>query len=253
MNGPAPITPLPAPLTLPGSPVPALIVVGGSFDPPHLAHVELPVAAREAAGMTDAWLLYVPAAQSPHKSAAAASEADRLAMLRLAIDGVERAAVWTDELDRAAWEREEGETGPSYTVDTLARLAPIAPRATRLYLLMGADQAARLHTWRQPRDILRLASPLVLPRAPIDSPAALERALIESRSWSADEVRRIVSGMATGPALAVNPASSTFLREGLALGHASVRQSLDPAVVQYITARGLYARGHHGASQTTRE
>jgi len=76
-----------------------VIVYGGSFDPPHVGHVVLPMLAMEAVG-ADA-VAYIPAGNPPHKQGATQAPAkDRLAMLRGALEGLAWAQVLTLEIDR---------------------------------------------------------------------------------------------------------------------------------------------------------
>jgi len=144
-----------------------VLVFGGSFDPPTTAHIELPAMARDRAGLD--WLLYIPAAESPGKGKrpTAAGE-DRAAMLRAALEGRERCSVSTIELDRAKLQ-----PGPSYTVDTLRQLHELLGVGVRLRLLIGADQAATFHSWREPQRVVELAEPLVILRAPAETPEGL--------------------------------------------------------------------------------
>src|SRR5262245_9879426 len=84
-------------------------IFGGTFDPIHVAHLAVAEAAAEAIGLE--CVLFVPAGHPPHKPDAIISPAeDRLAMVRLAIEGNDRFAVEALEIERP---------GPSYTVDTL--------------------------------------------------------------------------------------------------------------------------------------
>lgn len=167
----APVTPLPL-----GPGARRVLLFGGTFDPPHTGHTRLPAAARDRLwpGRDDAWIVFVPAARSPHKTTAArASDEDRVAMLRRAAEGIARAVVWTDEIDRARWSASRGVEAPSYTVDTVDRAREVLPAAPRieLRLLIGADQAAAFHRWRSPRRIIALAPPVVMSRTLAGSPA----------------------------------------------------------------------------------
>ena len=165
-----------------------VVLFGGSFDPPHRAHAALPDAVRAALPDAEcAWLLYIPAARSPHKQRGpVASDDQRLEMLRLAIKDVAHAAVWTDEVDRAT------SGTPSFTIDTVrrARAWLDASGGTRvtLRLLIGADQAAKFHTWREPRRIIDIAEPLVMLRRPSESADELRAAMAAPSLWSAGEL-----------------------------------------------------------------
>ncbi|MGH2498492.1 MAG: nicotinate (nicotinamide) nucleotide adenylyltransferase, partial [Candidatus Limnocylindria bacterium] len=125
-------------------------VFGGSFDPPHLGHLAIALAALEAARLDR--VLFVPARRSPLKETApVATEADRLAMLRAAVADEPRFQVSTLELERDA---------PSYTVETLEALAGEG----ELFLILGADAAAERARWRDPARVAALATLLVAPR-----------------------------------------------------------------------------------------
>ena len=129
-------------------------VFGGSFDPVHLGHLLLAECCWRQAALDR--VLFVPAAQQPHKpQAPRGGDADRVAMLRLAIAGRPEFDVSTIEIDRG---------GVSYTVDTLRALRAAEPDA-ELFFLMGADSLADLPQWREPAAICELATPLVVRRA----------------------------------------------------------------------------------------
>ncbi len=200
-----------------------IILFGGSFDPPHTAHVTLPMAVREAVGAD--LMAYIPAAKAPHKLDKVQTDpVHRLAMLRLALGGVEHTAVLTDELDRAA----DGK--PSYTVDTLQALRDRMPSDTRLRLLIGADQVRIFDQWREPQRIIELAEPWVMVRPPDTRESLLA-------SLDSDEARAQWS-----PRLVDVPAmdiSSTQVRERVARGE-SIEGMVCPAVERYIREEGLY-------------
>jgi nicotinate-nucleotide adenylyltransferase len=136
-----------------------VIVYGGSFDPPHIAHVKLPEWIMHAAGADT--VLYVPVGLQPLKSGITQTPArDRLAMLRLAVQDKPWARVLTDEIDRAA----DGK--PTYTVDTLESLRVRLPQQTGLRLLIGSDQLKIFDRWHGPARIVKLAEPWVMLRPP---------------------------------------------------------------------------------------
>lgn len=125
-------------------------VFGGTFDPIHVGHLAIAQAALECVPLER--VLFVPARRSPLKERGPfALEADRLAMLRLAVEDEPRFEVSTLELERE---------GLSYTVDTLELLQGRGD----LYLIMGADAVSEFHRWRDPERIRDLAVLLVASR-----------------------------------------------------------------------------------------
>jgi len=131
-----------------------IAVYGGSFNPPHLGHIE---AAREAGRelRTDK-LLVVPAARPPHKETEPHSPTpeERFELARLAFSGIPNAEVTDIELKRP---------GRGYTVDTLGELKLNNPDA-EFFLLMGEDMFLSFESWRDFRRILELSSLAVFPR-----------------------------------------------------------------------------------------
>jgi nicotinate-nucleotide adenylyltransferase len=114
---------------------------GGSFDPPHNAHLAL---ARSALALVDE-VRWIPAGQPWQKERAMTPAAHREAMVRLAIEDEPRFALDRIELERA---------GPSFTLQTVQQLQAREPGAEWL-LLIGADQYANLHTWRGWEELLQ--------------------------------------------------------------------------------------------------
>lgn len=222
-----------------------VLVVGGTFDPPHLAHVALPRAAARAVG-ADA-TLYVPAARSPQKRAGpVATDADRIAMLRLALAAEPSAAISTLEIDRAhsALTQPGGSPPPSYTIDTIRELRAMLGEETQIRLFLGADQAAVFHTWKDARDLLALAEPVVALREPYESSDSLLQAL--AQRWIGADLdawrARIVPG-------ALMPASATALRAAASGDLSAFARDLHPDVREYIQSRALYGAALSGAAE----
>jgi nicotinate-nucleotide adenylyltransferase len=205
-----------------------ILVFGGSFDPPHRAHVALPLLAMKAVG-ADA-VAYIPAAQAPHKRDRQQTPGEqRLAMLRLALADVPEAVILTDELDRAT-PGNSATTSPSYTVDTLEAVHKRLGPQVELRLLIGADQLRIFDTWRSYHRIIELAEPVVLVRPP-DSRAALLAALpagFVAQEWAP----RIVD-------LPPMDISSSDIRRRVAQG-LPITGLVAPAVERYIREKGLY-------------
>jgi nicotinate-nucleotide adenylyltransferase len=126
---------------------------GGSFDPVHLGHLLVARAAREEAALDR--IYFIPTAQSPFKAAATtASGAARLRLLRLALAGDTTAEVDDREIRRG---------GISFSIDTVRGYGSDFPGA-ELFYLIGADQTAQLHLWREAAELARLVEFLIIPR-----------------------------------------------------------------------------------------
>jgi nicotinate-nucleotide adenylyltransferase len=162
---------------------------GGTFDPPHIGHL---IAAQDAyRALRLDRLLFVPAGEPPHKRSGAITPAEvRLELLEAALRDDGRFDVCKLELERA---------GPSYTVDTLRALRTERPE-WELYLLLGADQANELSSWREPAEVARLAQIVLLSRAGVDSvptqqPWRVRPVNVLRIDVSASEIRgRVASG-----------------------------------------------------------
>lgn len=192
---------------------------GGSFDPPHQAHLALARTALDALSL-DA-LHWLPAGQPWQKPHELAAPAHRAAMVAAAIEGEPRFVLDDRELRRS---------GPSYTVDSARELRAEHPQA-ELCLLLGQDQYEGLPSWHAWRELLLLVTLGVAARdsASVQVPAALEAV--------AHRVLPIRM-----PAMAV---SSTAIRAHLSAGGRA--QDLVPAVVpaevaRYIDSHRLYRK-----------
>jgi nicotinate-nucleotide adenylyltransferase len=180
-------------------------VFGGTFDPVHVGHLAIALAALESVPLDR--VLFVPAQRSPLKDRdPLASVADRVAMLEAAIAGEPRFALSRVELDR---------DGVSYTVETLEALRPEG----ELFLILGSDALADLARWRAPDRIRELSTILVAARPGAPEPDPMHGA----RAFDA-------------PRLDI---SSRELRARAARGM-SLRYLVPDAVWEYITKRRLY-------------
>ncbi|MHC4142823.1 MAG: nicotinate (nicotinamide) nucleotide adenylyltransferase [Planctomycetota bacterium] len=206
-------------------PSPRLLIFGGTFDPPHVAHLALPPLVAQQLGCQR--ILYVPAAVNPLKTANDATPGPhRLAMLRLALARVPNAEISSIELERP---------GPSYTVDTLEALREQLDPESELHLLIGSDQALVFQQWKHWERILELATPAVMVRPPLDE-ATYRRRLGET--YPPEQARRWLEWMADVPSMDV---CATGLRRRLTEGE-DVRGLLQPAVLAYIREHGLYGQ-----------
>jgi nicotinate-nucleotide adenylyltransferase len=186
-------------------------IFGGSFDPPHQAHVALARTARAALALDE--VRWIPAGQPWQKARAMTPAPQREAMVRLAIDGEPGCTLDRIELDRP---------GPSVTLDTVEAFRAREP-GTEWVLLIGGDQYANLHTWRGWERLLSLTVLAVAQRPgerPPPDPA------VQARPHTAVPL----------PMLDI---SSTDIRARVARGE-RVNALVPPAVARYIEQHHLY-------------
>ncbi len=196
-------------------------VLGGTFDPPHLGHLWLATLAADAISLDR--VLFMPAAQPPHKDGQLVSRAtDRLLMTRLAITGDPAFELSAIEMERP---------GPSYTVDSVDELERAHPDA-KLFLIMAADSLEQIDTWREPDRLLERIEWVVGPRPGTAPP---DRSALEDRFGAA--ASRIHS--LEGPSLDV---SSSEIRHRVAAGKV-IRYLVASGVEEMIVERRLYRRG----------
>ncbi len=124
-------------------------LLGGSFNPVHTGHIRLALEVLDRLHLDK--VIFVPAAQPPHKSENTILPfADRVCLLELAVQGLARLSVSTVEGERL---------GPSYTFDTLKYYQSIFPDAS-LFFIMGAGTFMELHEWQNGLELM-LCSNLV--------------------------------------------------------------------------------------------
>jgi len=190
---------------------------GGTFDPIHYGHVRAVRALRRAARLDEVWV--IPVRIPPHRaSPPAASAAERLQMVRLALQGSRGVRACGVEVERP---------GPSYTVRTVRQLQRQYP-AVSLVLLLGADAALPIRTWHRFRELLRRIDVVVFPRR--SAPAVSFDALV--RRGFVPERLQIVRIEA--PAIAARTVRAQLRAGG------SVRGLIPPRVEAYIRRRNLY-------------
>ncbi len=186
-----------------------LLVMGGTFDPPHIGHLVLAECARWQFGCEQ--VRFIPAGE-PYLKRAAGREVTpaglRLEMTRLATAG--NPAFVVDD-------REVRRPGPTYTVETLEELA--REEAGELVLVLGSDAAAGFGSWREPGDRRELARVVVAAKGSTPVPAGFEAVRM--------------------PRLEV---SSTLIRERVRAGE-PIRYLVPAAVEAFIFERGLYRSG----------
>ena len=193
-------------------------IFGGTFDPVHYGHLLLAETCREQLNLDKLTLL--PAGSPPHKSDTQISTAlHRHEMLKLAVSGCPEFQIDDRELKR---------DGPSYTVLTLQELSTEQPDS-ELFFLMGADSLRDIPGWKDPQQILQLATVVAVnrPGVPLPDPS-------EVREWAGDLADKIQVIQTQGTDL-----SSSTLR-GRVAANQSIRFMTPRAVEVYIEQHGLY-------------
>lgn len=203
---------------------------GGSFDPVHAGHLAVARQVLDLFAVDRLW--FIPAKISPLKACGmAASDEDRLAMLRLVAAGEPRFGVSDCELRRG---------GVSFTVDTLRRWRASHP-GDELLFVAGMDSLLTLSRWRDCLAITRLCRFVTFARPGCERPRPEELGL------PPDVSAKLLADIFDGDP---HDVSSSEVRASLAAGR-GVEGLVPPPVLRYIVSRGLYCgrpdRGAGGA------
>ncbi|MCX5993558.1 MAG: nicotinate-nucleotide adenylyltransferase [Chloroflexi bacterium] len=194
-------------------------IMGGTFDPPHIAHLIMAEVARVRLELDK--VVFIPSGDPWMKSDHIVTSAEkRVEMVSLAIATNPVFSLSLIEVNRP---------GPTYTIDTIEQLLGEVGCDAGLFLLLGWDSVAELPSWKAPYRISKMARVVALPRTGFAKPdlAGLEKAMpgIGDRIVYIDE-----------PSLSI---SSTCIRQRVMEGK-SVRYMVPDAVRQYIIEHNLY-------------
>ncbi len=192
-------------------------IMGGSFNPIHMRHIEMAACAKREFELER--IIFLPTGNPPHKRAGLEDAEDRFEMTRLAVSGVQGFTASRMEIDRE---------GIIYTVDTLTKLQKQMPDTAFDYII-GEDTLHDLPNWRKADKVFTMCRFLVCCR-------------------TSDEVQNdpIVAQLkgrgATFAFMTLPPSevSSTSVREKLSLGEDV--SELPPQVEEYIRLMGLYGQ-----------
>ncbi|MFC2056204.1 nicotinate-nucleotide adenylyltransferase [Chloroflexota bacterium] len=194
-------------------------VLGGTFDPIHRAHI---IGAEETRARLDlAEVLFVPTAQTPLKKDSSISAAEhRVQMVCLAIADYPYFKLSTIEISRP---------GPSYTVDTIARLRDELGAGYELFFIVGWDSLAQLPQWKKPSRLIQMCRLVVVPRPGCSLP-------------DQNSLETVIPGLSKRLIVLDKPEvdiSATEIRErvtqGLSIGHL-----VPEPVAEYIKQHKLY-------------
>lgn len=196
-------------------------MLGGTFNPPHMGHIEL---AREAVKELELdMILLVPTGKPPHKylDPESATAEQRYQMTLLAAKHIPKAEVSRIEIDRE---------GASYTSDTLIQLKQIY-KDTGMILIMGSDMFLTLDKWHEAENIFPAAQIAVASRKGREEENIKRMAAYYTEKFGADIVR--LGGN-------IIEISSTQLRKEIKSGNAG--KYLPSDIAEYIKENGLYVK-----------
>ncbi|MBM3191711.1 MAG: nicotinate (nicotinamide) nucleotide adenylyltransferase [Chlamydiae bacterium] len=193
-------------------------LLGGTFDPIHIAHLQLALEAKEYFELDE--VIFCPAFLSPFKEnrPPMASPEERLEMVRLAVQDIDFFRVLDYEVINKKI---------SYTIETLEYLHRQHP-ATKYFLILGKDVIHSFFSWKEPHKLLEMAQPLIGERGG-------QETFMPSQA-SAKEKEILQKGFFKNHSIEV---SSTYLRERLAKG-VYCGHLIPPKVLDYIVKHRLY-------------
>lgn len=139
---------------MPHARTPRIGLLGGTFDPPHIGHLAAAKAVKDQLGLDEVRLVVAndPWQKSAKRNVSAASI--RLEMTRELVKDIPGLVVDDCEIRRG---------GQTFTADTLEDIHRGEPDA-EIFLIVGADTAARIHTWNRPETVLALSTLVVVNR-----------------------------------------------------------------------------------------
>lgn len=208
-------------------------ILGGTFNPIHLAHLRIAEEVREACALDE--VLFIPAASPPHKDVAGDTLfAHRLAMVAAAI--ADNPAFRVSDL-------EARRGGKSFSVDTLEQLRQDDP-AGEHYFIVGLDSFRDIATWKEFARLFELAHLVVTARPGVELADPLTALPVAVRGdFCYDDQLKNLRHRSGNTVIFLEETrldiSSTLIRRKAAAGE-SIRYLVSPAVAAYITGHGLY-------------
>lgn len=196
------------------SPAPRRIgLLGGTFDPPHVGHLAAAIAVRDALALPQVALVVANEPWQKSGSRHISPAHIRLAMARALVEGHEGITVDDREIRRG---------GPTYTVDTLTELHE-ENLDHELFLIVGADTAARIHTWHRYTEVISLSTLVIVNRT----------------DASPDLAPDVAAGRIVNITMTPVDVSSTAVREAVSAGK-PIDAFTTASVRAIIETEGLY-------------
>lgn len=191
-------------------------ILGGTFDPVHLAHTELARCALEQYQLD--YVLVMTGGMPPHKRGKITESEIRHEMVKLAL---------ADEKDIVPYDYEVFKTEYSYTAITLTELKKLHPD-WEIYFIIGEDSLQDLTKWYEPQTVTDNCILLVYPR---DNNSQLDTLITERKSNFNADIRPINAN--------VVDISSTDIRNRIKNGK-SIQGLVKDSVYEFIKEKGLY-------------
>ncbi len=214
---------------------------GGTYNPVHFGHLRAALEVKEGFDLDKVFL--IPAALPPHKTSGdVADAADRLHMLRLALEDTTGLTISDVELNRS---------GPSYTIDTVQHFKHSLPDQSRIYLIMGMDAFLEIDTWKSYDELLKQIPFIIINRPKSGSAAndcgweSMEKFLASriSRDYVFSDSQSCYRAKNKQPVYVFEVTSldisSTRVRNLINTGR-SIEYFVPRKVAEYINSKGLY-------------
>jgi nicotinate-nucleotide adenylyltransferase len=212
----------------------AIGILGGTFDPIHCGHLRLAQEVAEVLALAE--VRFIPGGTPPHRARPQTPAADRVAMVKLAIQ---------DNPLFVLDERETQREGLSYTFDTLSQLREELGATQPLVLIIGADAFLGFDQWHRWREIFALAHIAVAHRPGADlsaiPDAALAQVFAQRRVAQAQAVHDTPAGAVAVVPITALDISATAIRAALRGGR-SARYLVPAEVRRYIEDNHLFLK-----------
>lgn len=215
---------------------PRIGLFGGTFDPVHFGHLRPAIEIAERFRLDRLYLL--PNHRPVHRDQPGASTEERIAMLELALGGIDTLAI--DD-------REARRDKPSWTVDTLGEWRSQCPEACLIFF-MGVDAFARFDTWGGWQRILELANLGIIDRPGATLSTFAEQLIDTQRAACGARIRDDSTGVIERFDVTQLAISATDIRRRVGLAH-DIRFLLPHRVAEYIVNHGLYRQAADGRGE----
>lgn len=204
-------------------------ILGGTFDPIHNGHIQIAELVLKALQLER--IEFIPCFQPPHRHPPIASAADRLAMVKLAIQSHPHFYANEIEMDRQ---------GISYSVDTLIALRK-QMRHQPLCFILGADAFSAFHHWHEWRKVSALVHLIIIGRPSAEPPSDpdIQALLCKNQTRDLVDLQKNSAGKIYFLNNEFIDISATKIRRTIQLGEKNI-VGLDKAVEKYIVDHGVY-------------